>query len=228
MGGPGQSVRNEAAAEGLHAPLQGQIDPGTAPNHTVHRVQVLTAGQVGRAGRELARAQEHNRQPFLWEPRATVSPDIFKQPQTADDGRGVYGRSLALVVQTGVSTHHRHSQRSARPCHAANGLLELVVDLRPLRVAKVEAVGERQGFRADAGQVARNFRDDHLRAAIGIEEALTAVAVDGHRDGLAGVLDPEDCSVSRARRDHRVGLDLVIILAVHTLPAGYIGSGHQL
>ena len=83
------------------------------------------------------------------------------------------------------------SQSAASPGHAPDAPLQLVVDLGPFRVAEIEAIGKGQGFGPGAGQVAANFGDDYLAAAVGVQAAEPAVAVDGQRNGPTRVLDAQ-------------------------------------
>ena len=89
----------------------------------------------------------------------------------------------------------------------------------PLGIAEVQAVGRGERPRAGAGDVARRFGDREHRAALRIEIAVAAVAVDRHRQRAVGPLDAHDAG-AQARQVDGVGLHHVVVLAVDPLLAG--------
>lgn len=72
-----------------------------------------------------------------------------------------------LVVQADIAANHGHSQDTARLGHATDAPLKLVIDLRFLWVAKIEAVGKGHRFGAGARQIAANLGHGYLAAPEG-------------------------------------------------------------
>ena len=84
------------------------------------------------------------------------------------------------------------SERAARLADAFDRLRELPHDRRPLGIAEVQAVGRAERPRAGARDVARRLGHGQHRAAVRIEVAVAAVAVDRHRQRAVGALDAHD------------------------------------
>src|SRR5262249_29873296 len=106
---------------------------------------------------------------------------VGQQSNHADDRRGV-DRSpvLGLVVEADIATYHRYAQGPTRGADPRDRLSQLPVALRSLRVAEVQAVGDRQWPGTGGDHVASGFSNCDLAADIRIEAAVAAVAVDGH------------------------------------------------
>ena len=118
--------------------------------------------------------------PAVWKTRVTVFDASASSPDDAEHGRRVDGPAFGLVVEADVAAGDRHVERAAGVADAAHGLAELPHDLGPLRVAEVEVVGAANRFGARAGDVARGLGHRQHRAAIRVEIAVAAVAVDRH------------------------------------------------
>src|SRR5207247_2739660 len=88
-----------------------------------------------------------------------------------------------LVIEGDVAARDRRAEHSAGVRDPAAGLPELVEHGGALRVAEVQAIGDAEGARTRACDVARRFRHTRLPALVGIEQHIPAVAVDAHRDG---------------------------------------------
>ena len=104
--------------------------------------------------------------------------------------------------------------------HAADRLLELVVDVEALRVAEVQAVRDGDRRRAGADDVARRLGDGDGAAGVGVEVDRAAVAVRRDRDGARAVPLMRRTAASEPGVDDRVGQDLVVVLAVDPALAG--------
>src|SRR5438270_13657968 len=96
---------------------------------------------------------------------------VLEQSDAADCRRGEDGEAasvftLGLVVERDVAAHDGEVERAAGFGHAGDAADELAHDLGPLRVAEVEAVGDRQRLRADRAKVPIGFRGG-LLAALG-------------------------------------------------------------
>ena len=100
-------------------------------------------------------------------------------------------------------------------------------DLGPLRVAEVEAVGDRERPGADRAEVAVGLGDRLLAAFIGVGVAIARGAVGGDRQRLVGAVDADHRGVA-ARALDGVGADLAVILLPDPAAAGEVGRGHQL
>ena len=214
------------AAQLLHPTLQGQVDGRPAGHPPVHRLQVLATGEVGGPGPQPVLPQQEYHQTLLREGRLGVPGSVFQQTQPAQDRSGVDGLALRFVVKADVAADHRNPQRPAGPGYAPDAPFQLVIDLRPLRVAKIQAVGQGQRLGAGAGQVTANLGHRNLAAPVGVQIAVTAVAVNAQGDGLAGSLDAQHCGIA-AWPDHRVGLDLMVIATIDAVLAGDVGRGQQ-
>jgi len=105
-------------------------------------------------------------------------------------------------------------------------LFQLMINIRALRVAEVQAVRHRQGQRSGAAQVAADLGDHDHATLVGVQSAKASVAVDGQRDGLLGALHPQDRGIA-PRPHHSVGLHLMVVLPVDTLLVGDIGRRQQ-
>ena len=121
----------------------------------------------------------------------------------------------ALVVEGDVAAGHRRAERAAGVGDAATRLAELEEDLRLLRVAEVEAVGDAERPRAGAGDVARRLGHGGLAALVRVERDAARVAVHGHRERRTR------CPAPGARRRRRPGPSTVdactrgVVLLVH-------------
>ena len=126
----------------------------------------------------------------------------------------MHGLALGLVEQADVAAYHWRVQCLAGQRHAADALLQLVVDVWPQGIPEIQAVGERQGPRAGATDVAANFGHRNLPSDIRVEEAVPSVPVNRDGDGLGRTLDSQHRSVAGAGANHGVCLHLVVILPV--------------
>jgi hypothetical protein len=119
---------------------------------------------------------------------------------------------LGLVVEGDVPADDRDPQREAGIGQAEHGPVELPGDVRLLRVAEVEAVGQAERLGSHTGQVLRALEHGFYRAGVGIAGDAAPVAVDRNGDGPVGLGDHQDCRIRRlwpprgARADHRVVL----------------------
>src|SRR4029079_15687487 len=103
-------------------------------------------------------------------------------PNPADRGYGQDRKAgavlaLGLVVEAHVAAHDREVERATGFGHPFDAADELAHDLRPLRVAEVEAVGDRERLRADRAEVAIGLGDRLLPAFVRIGVAIARRAV---------------------------------------------------
>src|SRR5665647_1722941 len=172
-------------------------------------------------------AEHHDHVAVVLEGVVDVDADVVVHAQHADHRRGVDGLAEALVVEAHVAAHDRRVERLAGLGDALDGLLELPVDLALLRVAEVEAVGDRHRQGAGADQVAGRLGDRRLGASIRIEVAVAAVAVVAEGDAALRVLDAQHGGVG-AGDLHGVGLHDVVVLLPGPALARDVGSGEEL
>ena len=66
-----------------------------------------------------------------------MARNVFQKAQGPDNRRRVDALTETLVVEADVAADHRRTEKLAGRGHALDTLLELVVDLRPLRIAEV-------------------------------------------------------------------------------------------
>ena len=193
----------------------------------MRRIQIFAARQVAGARRQPLCAQQNNRHPGVGKARTAVPLHIVQQPQPANNRRRVNRRPPALVVQADIPANHRNPQNAASIGHPANALLQLVVNLRPFRVAKIQAVGQGQRLRPHAGKVARNLGHHSLPAPIWIQKALPPVPVNRHGDGARRSFDTQHGGIPRARRNYSISLHLMVVLPIDPPPAGNVGRCQQ-
>ena len=118
------------------------------------------------------------------------------------------------------------SKKRAGLGHAFDRLHELGHDFRPLGIAEVEIVGGGDGQRTDSGEIAAALGDHELGAFARIEGAVAAVAVQGHGDGGAGLLDADDGGVATGS-DGGVGADHVVVLLPDPALVADVGAGED-
>ena len=171
-------------------------------------LQVLASAQV-----VVARANEQDEIALMLEAGLQAPVVVVDLADHPDHGRRVDGGAArGLVVQAHVTAHYREVQRPACLSQAADSLLELPVDLGPVRVGHVQAVGDGEGLRAGGDDVARRLRDRELRADVGVEMAVASVARGRHRDPDLRALHAQHRRVA-SRRDHRRIADHVVVAA---------------
>ena len=162
------------------------------------------------------------------EAAARVKSAIVHQPDHADHRRRQDALAFGLVVKRDVAGDDRRAQRVAGVGDAEAGLFELPHDLRPLRIAEVQAVGDGQRLAADAGDVAGRLghRVRRAQARLQIDPARIAADAEGHAA----------CALPGEAHHRRVALpgphrgadaDHVIVLLVDPLLGGDGGRGED-
>ena len=223
-----QSPGADAVPDGLlHCSLAREIEGRRhARDFAVHGLEVLAPAQVALAqatddGDAIARGQEA---------AARILRAVVHQADHPDHRRREHRLAFGLVVERDVARHHRRLQGRAGVRDPQARLLELPHDLRALRVAEVQAVGDRERLASDARDVARRFRHGVRRAETRIEVAPAGVAPDGNRHSavaLAG--EPHHRCIALAGPDGGPDADHVIVLAVHPLLGSHgWGGEHRL
>ena len=134
--------------------------------------------------------------------------------------------AAALVVERDVAGHDRGAEHLAGLRHAGDGLAQRVGRPRPLGVAEVQAVRDRRGLGAAAGDVERGLGDRLGPAAARIERDARAVAVERDRDRALRGRQPHDAGVAAGPGDRARADDLVVLLVDPGLGAD-VGRGQQ-
>ena len=196
----------------LHDPLHAEIEGRQTSCHpAMPDPQVFRSRQAHVLG-----AEERYPVPRRPEPLRAPALGVIDQTRHADDRRRQDGLSLGLIVERHVAPDHRDVEGPASQADALHRLLELPQDLRALRRAEVEAIGEAEGPRAAHGEIARGLGDRHGGADSRVEQDESRIAIGGDRHGLSGALDPEHARI-RAREHQRIGPDLLVVLPIHPL-----------
>ena len=145
----------------------------------------------------------------------------------AADGRGRQDRAaIGLVVERDVAGHDREVERPAGLGDAADAADQLAHDLRPLGIAEIEIVGDRERPRADRGEVAPGFRHRLLAAFERIGLAIARRHVAGERERLRALVDAHHRGVA-AGPLHRVAQNDVIVLLPHPALGAEVGRADQ-
>src|SRR5207248_3987730 len=104
------------------------------------------------------------------------SPVVVVDDADHPDHRGrVDGAALGVVVEADIAADDRQVERATGVGEPAGGLLQLPVDLRLVRVAEVQAVGDGDRPGAGGDDVASRFGDRDLGTQVGVELAVAAV-----------------------------------------------------
>ena len=140
--------------------------------------------------------------------------EIVDQADAADGRRRQDRASVGLVVERDIAGHDREIERLAGFGDATNAADELPHDLRPLRIAEIEIVGDGERPRADRGEIAPAFGDRLLAALERIGLAVARRHVGGEREALRPILDTHHRGIA-ARPLHRVAENDVVILLPH-------------
>ena len=137
---------------------------------------------------------------------------VLEHAHAADDRRRVDRPATALVVERDVAGDDRGAEDLAGLRHARDRLAQRIRRARSLGVAEVEAVRDRRGLCAAAGDVERGLRDRLGAAAPRIERDARAVAVERHRDRPLRGRQAHDARVAARARDRARADDLVVLL----------------
>ena len=175
-----QAVADQLADEIAVAPLGGEID---------RRRRALFAAadfaQIKRLAEPAARLADQQDRLALGLERERHRFGEFVEQTDAADGRRRQDRpAVGLVVERDIAGHDREIERAAGFADAADAADELAHDFRPLRIAEIEVVGDRQRPRADRGEIAPGFGDRLLAALERIGLAIARRDVGGQRQRL--------------------------------------------
>ena len=175
-------------------------------------VNALEGTRCRPASRPARCAEQHDHRPRAPEDAAQHAVGVVEDPDHADDRRREDRAALGLVVETDVAARDRHLQGPAGVAQPLHRPRELPHDLRPLRVAEVEAVRRRHGPCPRAGDVARRLRRRQHGSAVRVQVAVPPVAVEGEGERPAGALDADHPRPS-AGGQQRVRPHHVVVLA---------------
>src|SRR6266702_2968353 len=170
--------------------------------------QILTTGEL------LVRlAQEEDDIAIVLEPSRAPKGQVVEQADHPDHGSRWDVPFTGLVVEADVAAHDGQLEGAAGIGEAADALLQLAEDLRPLRITEVQAVGDRDRPGPGADDVAGCLRHRGPGAFVRVQRDVARVAVGGQRQALVGRGHPEQGGVE-TWADHRVVLHLVIVGAI--------------
>ncbi len=133
---------------------------------------------------------------------------------------------MGLVVERDVARNDGEIQRAAGLGHALDALGELGHDLRPLGIAEIHAVGQRQRLRARGGEIAPGLGHGLLAAFERIGGAIAGRDIAGERERLARAVDANHRGVG-AGAHHRVAHHHVVVLFPNPALGGEVGRAHQ-
>ena len=202
--------------------FQLEVDGGLACHHVVFGIEVFAAGEGCCVAADVVASEQDDCAARVFEGGGCVRCGVLQEAERADNGGGVYVPPVRLVVQADVSADYRRAQRGTGVGHPSYALFELIVDLRLLWVAEVQTIRQGDGFCPYRRDIAARLCDCEHSSDVGIQAALSSVAVGSEREADGCVLDAEHRCI-RARRDDGVGLDLVIVLTVDGVLAGNVG-----
>ncbi len=152
-----------------------------------------------------------------------LSGDGLDQTDHADDGQGENRSFFGLVVEADVSAGDGQVPVSAGVAHSLDGVDELPVDGGVVRVAKVKAVGDTEGFRAGAQEVASCFGDGDPCADVGVGVDVPGVAVEGEGECVLGLGHTDDGAICGEPDGSVAQLDHVVVLSGDGLAAAQVG-----
>ena len=142
---------------------------------------------------------------------------VLHHPDHPDCGGRVDGATVGFVKEADVAADDRRSEDFAGLGHPLDALGELVVAVRLLGAAEVEAIGDGDGLGPDAREVPVRLRDRRGPASSRVEKAVAAPAIGGNGEAQLRALDPHDRRVG-AGQDDGVRADLVVILGEDRSP----------
>ncbi len=154
---------------------------------------------------------------------------VGQQADRADGRRRRNGDAVGLVIEADVAAHDREVQLAAGLGHAVGGAHDLAHDLRALRVAEVQVVGDGDGTRTDGGQVAPRLGHGLLAAFIGVGLDIARGAVAGDGQTLFRAVDADHARVGAGRAVlQRVGHDVTVVLLPDPALRRHVGAGDDL
>src|SRR6185312_345094 len=115
-----------------------------------------------------------------------------------------------LVVERDIARNDGKVERSRGFGYALDAADELAHRLRPLRIAEIEIVGQRERARSDGDEVPPRLRDRLFSALARVSQAIALGAIDRQRQTLGPVAEPDDGGVA-ARALDRVAEDERVI-----------------
>ena len=174
------------------------------------------------------RAEQKDRVALGFESRRrAVRVEVFDQPQHADGGGGENGAFGVFIIERHVAAGDGRAEGAARLAHAADGLFERPVDLRLVRVAEVEAVGDSQRFAPGANHVARGLGHGNLPAPARVEVDVAPIAIGLDGEAFVGAFEPHQRRIARPRPDDRVRAHHRVVLFEDPALRGDVGCAEQ-
>src|SRR5690606_25900059 len=153
----------------------------------------------------------HDRLLRIDETDAHRALEIVDDAYAAYDGGGLYRASVRLVVKGHVAGHYREVERQTGGPHPFDAADELPHCLRPLGVAEVHVVGDRQRPRTYCRKVPPRLGNGLHPSRHRIGNAISRGAVASQRQTSVSAMDSDNGSVPTSSL-HRVGHDHLVVL----------------
>src|SRR5215470_13008232 len=113
------------------------------------------------------RSHQNDYVTLVFEPLCRDVLFIINQSDHRNGWRWINNAERAFVVQRDISASNRCSKRAAGFGHAFNSFTQLPEIFRFIRVAEIQTIGDGQGSRARAGEIACRFSDSDFAAFAG-------------------------------------------------------------
>src|SRR5215467_12665021 len=152
--------------------------------------------------------------------------EFIEQSDAADRWCRQNGAAIGFVIERDIPRHDWKVERATGLADAAHTADELTHDLRPLRIAEVEIVGERQRLRTDCAEIAPRLGDRLLAALERIGLTIARRHIGGQRQGLGTLVDAHDRGIA-ARPLYGVTENNVIVLLPDPALAAQIRRANQ-
>ena len=147
-------------------------------------------------------------------PAAGYSPHVGHETDAPDDGCRMDRAAVGVVVERDVARDDRQTESLARLRHPLDHLRELPPDLRLLRVAEVEAIGEPEWLSPCTGDVPGRFEDRRCATGERVERAEATGSVERDREPSIGGPQPQHRGVE-AGPANGSRLDELVVAARH-------------
>ena len=190
---------------------------GTARDHAEHHVRELRPAQLGER-----LSQDAYRQPRAREPGRHAQAVVLQQTEHADHRRRPDRRVARLVIEAHVASGDGGVERQARVAHPTDRLRELPHHDRPLGVAEVHAVRDRERPRTGRRDVARRLCHRVRGPQVRVQMTEPPLAIARQRQPLQRPGDPDHGGVRSDGRDG-LSLDERVVLLEDPPLAGHVG-----
>ena len=151
---------------------------------------------------------------------------ILDQTHNGDSWGWVNRLSFCFIIEADVTTDHRNIKKPAGIAHTFYRLLELPHDFGFFWIAEIQTIGQADRSRSRAHYIPAGFGNSDSSAFIGVEVAVTAVAVYRNSHRFLRILYAQDSRV-RAGQNQRIQTHHMVVLLKDPFLAGDIGAGQK-